>query len=342
MAPVADQRALRHARIALVSLAVVVLAGSLGFWALGARPLDAVYDTITTITTISSPEALLKTTIARAFAIALILAGVGTALYTLGVLLEVLIEGQLAALFGRRRMERRVAGMSGHVIVCGWGRVGRAIAGQLERREVDFVVVDVDPERLVDLPHAALVGDATEDSVLRQAGIERARSLVAATSNDAANLYVTLSARTLNPGIFIVGRARMPDADEKLLRAGADRVINPQAIGGARIAALLVQPHVAEFLDVVTREAGLEFRLEEVPLPPGSVLIGVSLGESHIRARTGALVLAIREPDGSFTTNPPPETVLTEAQVLIIVGTEAQLEALTQLIGAGQPVTRRR
>ena len=330
-------RGLRHARIALFALALVVLGGSLGFWALGAPPLDAVYDTITTVAT----DQRFSGTTAKVFEIVLVLAGVGTAIYALGALIEVLVEGQLAAVFGRRRMERRVAAMSRHVIVCGWGRVGRVVAEQLGGRDVDFVVVDVDPERLADVPYPSLLGDATDDEILRQAGIERARAMVAATSNDAANLFVTLSGRTLNPQLFIVSRARSVGVEEKLLRAGADRVINPQAIGGARMAAMLVQPHVSEFLDVVTREAGLEFRLEEVPLPDGSALVGTTLGDSHIRARTGALVLAIRDPDGSFNTNPPPETRLSPGQVLIVIGTEAQLADLDQLIGTGQSAKAR-
>lgn len=231
-------------------------------------------------------------------------------------------------------MERKIAGMAGHVIVCGWGRVGRVVADHLAARDMDFVVVDMDADRVGGLPFPCIVGDATDDAVLREAGIERARALVTVMSNDAANLYVTLSGRSLNPELFIVGRARVVDSEEKIRRAGADRVINPQAIGGARIAALLFQPHVSEFLDVVTHDAGLEFRLEEVRLPRGSALAGTTLGDSHIRARTGALVLALRRSDGSFATNPPPETVITADQVLIAIGTQAQLDQLSELVRA--------
>jgi voltage-gated potassium channel len=334
MRPTGERRALGHLRLALVALAVVVLGGSLGYWALGATPLDAVYQTVTEITTVGFRETRPLTDAGKVFSIILILAGVGTALYALGVLIEVLIEGQLAAIFGRRRMERRIAGMSGHVVVCGWGRVGRVVADQLAGRGVEFVVIDVEPDRLAGVPYATVVGDATDDDVLRSAGITRARALVTVMSNDAANLYVTLSGRSLNPDLFIVGRARVADSEEKIRRAGADRVVNPQAIGGSRIAALLFQPHVSEFLDVVTHEAGLEFRLEELRLPAGSPLSGRTLGDSHIRGRTGALVLALRQPDGTFVTNPSPETVVTEDQVLIVIGTGTQLEDLAGLVRA--------
>jgi voltage-gated potassium channel len=206
------------------------------------------------------------------------------------------------------------------------------VADQLARQGVDFVVVDVDADRLAGIEYPSLVGDATDDAVLREAGIERAKALVTVMSNDAADLYVTLSGRSLNPRLFIIGRARGVDSEEKIRRAGADRVINPQAIGGSRIAALLLQPHVAEFLDVVTREAGLEFRLEELHLGPRSALLATRLGDNDIRTRTGALVLALRQPDGTFLTNPSPDTVLGAGQVLIVVGTEQQLGELTRMV----------
>jgi len=330
--PSGDQRAVGRLRRALAMLGLVLLGGTLGYLALGASPLDAVYRAVTVITTVGFQQGAAPTRGEKVFTIVLVLVGVGTALYALGALLELLVEGQLAATFGRRRMERKIAAMSGHVIICGWGRVGRVVADQLARQDVDFVVVDVDADRLAGIRYPSLVGDATDDAVLRDAGIERAKALVTVMSNDAADLYVTLSGRSLNPDLFIVGRARGVDSEEKILRAGADRVINPQAIGGSRIAALLLQPHVAEFLDVVTREAGMEFRLEEVPVAATSPLRGTRLGDSDIRARTGALVLALRQPDGTFVTNPSPDTALGEGQVLIAVGTEQQLGELVRMV----------
>ncbi|HZT65899.1 MAG TPA: potassium channel protein [Acidimicrobiales bacterium] len=327
-----DSRVGVRIRAAATALTLVVLGGTLGYWALGFSPLDAVYQTVTTITTVGFREVHPLTTAGKVFTIVLILVGVGTALYTFGVLLEALIEGQLAEMFGRRRMERKIAGMSDHVVVCGWGRVGRVIADRVSDKEVPLVVVDIDASRVANIEHPAVVGDATDDAVLREAGIDRARALVAAMSSDADNLYVTLSGRTLRPDIFIVARARVTSSEEKLLRAGANRVVNPQAIGGSRIAALLLQPHVSEFLDVVSHGGDVEFRLEEVRLPTGSPLAGQTLRDSRLRARTGALVLALRQPDGSFITNPSPDTVVTADQVLIAIGTETQLGDLTRLV----------
>ena len=320
--------------MAVLLLGVVLLGGSLGYWALGAGPLDAVYRAVTVVTTVGFQQPSPPTTSEKVFTIALVLLGVGTALYAFGALVELLIEGQLAATVGRRRMQRRIAAMSGHVVICGWGRVGRVVADQLARQKLDFVVVDIDGDRLAGLDYPSVVGDATDDNVLRAAGVERAKALVTVMSNDAADLYVTLSGRSLNPGLFIIGRARVSSSEEKMLRAGADRVINPQSIGGERIAALLLQPHVAEFVDVVTREAGMEFRLEEFQLAAGSPLCGMRLEESHIRRRTGALVLALRQPDGTFLTNPAPDTTLTATQVMIAFGTRDQLRALADMATA--------
>lgn len=235
-------------------------------------------------------------------------------------------------------MERKIADMSQHVIVCGHGRVGRAIAGYLAAGDDDFVVVDEDAARLAGAQYPTVVGDATDDQVLRMAGIERARALVAATSTDTTNVYLTLSGRSLRPDLFIIGRARVVDSEAKLLRAGADRVINPQAIGGARVAAMLMQPHVSEFLDVITHGADVEFRLSEIRVQPGSALSGRTLRELRLRERTGTLVLAIRDAAGEFKTNPGPDSVITEGEVLIVIGTVAELAGLLALSDvAGTP-----
>jgi voltage-gated potassium channel len=257
-----------------------------------------------------------------------ILGGVGAVLYTLGVVVEAIVEGRLADVFGRRRMDRQLADVVDHLVVCGWGRVGRAIAANLGGGEI--VVIDRDPARADLVPGLVVEGDATDDDVLARAGIARAKALVAALDTDADNLYVTLSARRLRPDLFIVARARVDAAAPKLLQAGADRVVNPQSIGGARMAALVNQPHVADFLDVVMHDGSLEFRLEEVTVGEGSALAGTSIGDAHVRATTGALVLAVRQPDGSFRTNPPAGTVLQGGDVLIAIGTAEQIAALVR------------
>lgn len=317
---------------ALVALGGVLLIGTAGYVLLGFRWLDALYQTITTVATVGFREVQPLSDVGKVFTMVLILVGVGTALYTFSVLIETVIEGQLQDLLGRRRMNRTIAELRDHIIICGWGRVGRSIAEDLVGGGRAVVVVDLSAERLATSSYPTLVGDATEDAILRQAGIDRATALVAAVDSDAANLFVTINARALNPELFIVSRVRAESNEEKLRRVGADRVVNPQSIGGARMAAFVLQPNVAEFVDVVMHERNLEFRLEEIVVPAGSAIDGASLRDAHLRDRTGAMVLALRDETGAFNTNPSPETPIRGGHVLITIGTPAQLEALESLI----------
>ena len=318
----------RRIQLALLAVLAVVAAGSIGYIVLGFGPLDALYQTVTTITTVGFREVHPLSTAGKIFTIVLIIAGVGTALYGFSVVLESLVEGHLRQHVERRRMQRDIARMSGHTIVCGWGRVGNAVAGYLAGQGAAVVVVDLDPQRVADVPHPALVGDVTDDEVLRKAGIMRARALVAAINTDAENVYVTLSARSLRPDLIIIARARTEASEPKLLRAGATRVVNPQRIGGQRIAAAALQPNVVEFLDVVMHDGSLEFRLEEIPVRAGSRLAGRTLKQANVGETTGALVLALRDRDGTFLANPPLQTPVGAGYILIAIGTEQQLSAL--------------
>ena len=322
----------RRLRFGLAALVGIIVAGTVGYIALGFPWLDALYQTVTTVATVGFREVQPLSAGGQAFTIILILVGVGTALFTFTQGLEVVVEGSLQEVLGRKRMEREITRMSGHVIVCGFGRVGRNLAQYVTGAGQDVVVIDNDPARAAaaaaERSGHVVQGDATTDEVLKEAGIERARVLVTALNTDAANLFVTLTARSLRPDLFIVARARVESSEAKLTQAGADRVVNPQGIGGARMAAFVLQPHVAEFLDVVMHDGSLEFRLEEIPLPHQSPLAGKSLRDAHIRDSTGALILALRDSTGAFTTNPPPETQLCAGQILIAIGTDTQLRAL--------------
>ncbi|MDQ6650660.1 MAG: potassium channel protein [Actinomycetota bacterium] len=323
---------LRRIQFGLLALLFVIVGGTAGYVVLGFTFLEALYQTVTTITTVGFREVRPLGAAGQVFTIVLILVGVGTALYTFGVLLESLIEGHLRDVIGRRRMDRTIAGMSGHVIICGWGRVGRATARYVTGAGGEVIVIDRSEARLANVPHPTIHGDVTDDDVLRRAGIERAKALVAALETDSDNLYVTLSGRVLNPDLTIIARARTDSSEAKLERAGANRVVNPQRLGGDRMAAFATQPHVVEFLEVVMHDGSLEFRLEEVVVAAGSALDGRSIREAHIRDTTGALLLALRD-GGGFLTNPPPETVIRPDQILIAIGTEEQLAALLAAAG---------
>jgi voltage-gated potassium channel len=322
----------RRLEWALLVLVGVIVIGTVGYVALGFSPLDALYQAVTTISTVGFREVEPLTPVGQVFTMGLILLGVGAAFYAFSALMETLLEGRLAELFGRRRMDKTILAMQGHVVICGWGRVGQEIGAELAEAGRPVVVIDADEAKLDGVP-LPVVGDAAEDDVLQLAGVERASALVAAADSDAANSFIVLSARALNPSLFIVARARSGPSVAKLERSGADRVVNPQSIGGARMAAFVLRPHVAEFLDVVMHERNLEFLLEEVEVVEGSPLHGLSLRDSHIRDRTGALVLAIRDRAGRFMTNPAPETVVDAGQVIIGIGTQAELDALVHLAG---------
>jgi voltage-gated potassium channel len=324
----------RRIRLALLALSLVLALGTVGYLLLGFGLLDALYQTVTTVTTVGFREVKPLTAAGQIFTMVLILAGVGTALYTLGVLLEALIEGHLLQHMERRRMDRAIAQMTGHVIICGWGRVGRASARYLSATGQQVVVVDRDAGRLAGIGYPTVLGDVTDDEVLETAGIKRARALIAALDTDADNVYGTLSARALRPDLVIIARARTEASKSKLIRAGANRAVNPQLIGGRRMAAFALQPDVAEFLDVVMHDESLEFRIEQVELGADSPLVGRTVGDVGLVEHTGVLLLAIRSADTrEFQANPGQDVKLVDGDVLIAVGTPAQFVAVRRYAG---------
>ncbi len=312
-------------------VATVFVIGSIGYAAFGLSVIDAMYMTITTITTVGYREVNGPdlSDAEKAFGMALIVTGVSTVLYTFTLSVQVIVEGQLREFVGRRRMDKKLAEMRDHVIVCGWGRVGKAVASDIRRTGKLVVVVDVNAERVADIEMPTVIGDATLDTTLRAAGIAHAAALIAALEGDAENLFVTMSSRAINPDLFIVARARQEESVDKLSRAGADRVVNPQELGAARMASFVVQPNVAEFVDVIMHERSMDFRMQEVEIPARSALAGLTLRDANLRQQAGVLVLAVRGDDGAFTTNPDPEMILHPHHVIIAVGTA---DALHQLV----------
>ncbi|WP_040492419.1 potassium channel family protein [Ilumatobacter nonamiensis] len=317
-------------RLAVAMVGGVTLFGTIGYVIFGFTVLDALYQTVTTITTVGFRELAEFGPAEKSFTIVLIVVGVSTVLYTFTLVVQSVVEGQLSEFVGRRRMDRQINKMSGHTIVCGWGRVGAAVAHDLRMEGHEVVIVDADAERVRDVEFPRVIGDATRDETLRSAGIDRASSLIAALDGDADNLFVTLSGRDLRPDLFIVARARADESIGKLEHAGADRVVNPQELGAARMASFVASPHVAEFLDVVMHDRSIEFRMREFDVPPDSPIAGKTLRNANLREESGALVLALRAPDGSFTTNPTGDTVIGEHHVIIAVGTTADFDRLAK------------
>jgi voltage-gated potassium channel len=319
-------------RVLLVGLAPLglVAIAALGYRLIEGWPLfDALYMAVITLTTIGFGEVHPLSPAGRAFTILVALGGIFTLFFATTELLRVVVSGELHALLGKRRMEKRIATLSGHVIVCGFGRMGRQICQEFSQARVPFVIVDRSADRLGDLAFASavpLVGDATEDEVLRQAGIDRARAVVVAVAADADNVFITMSARLLNDRVPIVSRAEEETTVPKLLRAGASRVISPYVIGGGRVAQAVLRPAVLDFIEVATRSEHLDLQIEELAVRSGGTLGSKSLRESGLRTDLGLIVVAIKQRGGHMIFNPPDEAPLNAGDTLIVLGRREQLD----------------
>jgi voltage-gated potassium channel len=303
----------------------------------GWRLPEALYMTVITLSTVGFSEVRPLSEVGRFFTAGLIVAGVGAVAYVFAAISQYVISGELSGSLRRSRMHQRIDATSGHFIVCGYGRVGQQVVVDLLEERRQSVVVESHADALSDAPPGVLsvIGDASDDDVLGLAGIARASGLVAATGDDAINLFITLSARTLNPDLCIVARANQPASEPKLLRAGATHVISPYRISGRRMARQLLYPSIVDFLDVVMHSGGLELFLEEYTVQPDSDLHGKTVAEAEVRTRSGANVLAVRRHDqGSIVTNPPSEMRFEPGDMLIVLGTHQQLEALSGLAAA--------
>ncbi len=323
----------------LVLLGILIVIGTLGYYFIEDEYslFDALYMTVITLTTVGYGEVKPLSPAGRAFTIALLLVGVFTFFYAATDLVRGIVSGEVRQVLGREIMARNLAALNGHLIVCGYGRMGRHVSREFARAGRDFVVIDANEDLLKDFNLAgglAVVGDCTTDEVLRRAGVERAKALVTVVPSDADNLYVTMSARLLNSKLFIVARAEGEEAEQKLLRAGADRVIAPYALGGSRIAQAVLRPTVMEFIELATRTEHLELQIEQTVVNSSSPLAGMSLTASRLRQDYGLIVVAIKKEGGAMVYTPPPETVMEGGDTLIALGRRSQLEQLDALAAA--------
>jgi len=317
-------------------LLIVIAVGITGFvviehWTF----LESAYMVIITLTTIGFQEVHPLSNAGRILTMFIAVAGVGSALYAAGQTVEIIVEGEIIGYRTRRKMDKRIMEMRNHYLICGFGRVGHQVAADFKAAKVAYVVIDSKPETVSELepqgvPH--LIGDVTSDAILEEAGIHRARGLVACSDSDVANVYVTLSARALNPKLYIVARAGRQETENKLKMAGANRVISPYFISGRRMAAMVTRPVTSDFLDMVTHGGELEFRLHEIPVPDNSSLINKSLSDAEIRAKSGALVLAIQNADGSFNLQPRASSIISKGDTIVVIGTQEQIEMLEKLL----------
>ena len=315
------------------ALVAIVAIGVIGYMVIeGWAFLDAIYMTITTITTVGFREVHPLSDAGRIFSILIIIGGVGGALYVLTNIMGYILEGQFGLTMGRRRMKNRIAKLKNHFILCGYGRVGQAIAQAFSEEEVPFIIIAKDEEHIAKANkegYLYILGDATSDELLKEAGIERAHGLVSAVGTDTDNTFITLSARELRPDLFIEARSSSPESESKLRRAGADRIISPHAIGGRRMAMLALRPAVVDFIDTVAYGRGRGLELENVDVADGSPLIGQTMEKA--RSKDGITVLAMRKKRGKLVANPPGEEIIEEGDRLIVIGTKKRLAALESI-----------
>lgn len=327
-----DRRLARRVVLVAGLLVLTLVIGTLGFRLIEGYPwFDAFYMTLTTITTVGYQELYPLSRAGRMFNSVLILFGVSAMFFSVGAVTQTIIDMELRDPLNTRRTKRMIDKLQNHVIVCGFGRVGRNASFELQRARVPFVVMDRSEERVERAIHAgmmAFLADSTRDESLREAGVARARGLIAALATDADNLFVILSAKNLNRSLAVVTRAAEEDAEEKLRRAGADTVFAPYTMAGLRLAQALLRPHVAQFLDFTTKNIGLEVAIEQVRVAAGTEFVGKTLREMQIRRELGIIVLAIRKASGDMVFNPPAETEICAGDFLIVMGEQMHLQNL--------------
>jgi voltage-gated potassium channel len=331
--------------VSLVLFAAVFLIGVAGFKVFGGPGwslIDAVYMTVITVGTVGYGEThdLGANPAARVFTAAYIILSLGTIAFAVSSITAFVVEGELKRMLGRRKMDKDIARLSGHDIVCGADETAQTIIQELVTTRRDFVVVDPDRARLDKLAAAApllfVEGDPADDEVLKKAGIERARGILLSLPTDEANLFVTVTARQLNPRIRIVAKGIDVKSHEKMVRAGADYAVSPAFIGGMRMVSQMVRPTAVTFLDMMLRERDRAFRVDEVMIGPGSALAGRILAETPVGEKREALLVAVKREGGpGYIFNPPGDTVFREKDVLVFITTPEGRKELEGLAGRG-------
>jgi voltage-gated potassium channel len=318
------------------ALLIILAGGTLGFILIeGYPPFDAFYMTMITVSTVGYAEVHPLSHAGRVFNSFLIFFGVTIMLLAVGGMTQAIIELELNQYFGKRRNKKMIDKLDDHYIVCGFGRVGRGAASELQRAGAKFLVVDKNEDRVewaMKLGMLAALADATNDETLRDAGVLRAKGLVATLSSDADNLFVILSAKALKPSLLVSARIASEETERKMRLAGADYVFAPYDMTGYRMAQVMLKPHVSQFIDFTTKNLGLDVGIEQVRVPVSSEFVSKSLAEMQVRKELGVIVLAIRKSDGRMLFNPPAEAEIAGGDFLIVMGEGANLQRLEQML----------
>lgn len=293
---------------------------------------DSLFMTVITITTVGYGEVHDLTPAGEIFTIVLLVVGVGIILYLLGTEAKLLLEGQLADLIWRKRLERKIRELKDHYIICGFGRMGKTIAKEFSSKDMDILIIEKNSVPEIEKGEFLILeGDANNEDVLKSAGIENAKGLISVLPTDAENLFLVLSARELNPNLFIVTRASEESSERKILRAGADRVVSPYYTGGIRIANSILKPAVVDFIEYATKTGNLELQLEEILLNEGSKLSGMTLEDTGIGRDLGVIIVAIKRQDGTMEFNPNSTSIINSGDTLVALGETSKLKELEKL-----------
>ncbi len=295
--------------------------------------------TVITLATVGYSEVHTLSFEGKLFTVFLIVFGVGTIAYTIGSMIQFMVEGQLYQLLGRKKVQKKIDRLQGHYIVCGYGRIGRLISREFASRPLPFIVVENNSEncqRLATDGHLYIEGDATQDEVLERAGISQAKGLITAVTSDSANVFIILTARGINPDLFIMARASEDGAEVKLIRAGANKVVSPYTIGASRMAQAILRPSVVDFIDIATGRENIELQIEEIPVVPESGLVGKDLISAGIRKELGLIIVGIKQGEHMLF-NPAATTIIEAGHILIALGQSPEIKKL-EIIAANQPL----
>jgi len=330
----------RHIILSILVATLVIFMGTAGYMLIeGWDILDSAYMTVTTLATVGYGEVHKVSRTGQIYTIVLIIVGVGFFLYVIGVVVQFMVEGRVRTILGRRRLDKKIDKLKNHYIVCGYGRIGMVLCKSLRTRPIDLVVIDNKPDLETEMIEDGLIyvaGDATEETILLKAGIKRAKGLIAVLGTDAENVFLVLTARQLNPDIFIMARATYSKSKSKLKAAGADKVESPYEMGAANMAQRIIRPTVTSFLDLAFTYKSKDIQMEEIPIGVSSKLANIALKDSGIRQQFNLIIIAIKKRDGSMLFNPSFETVIYGGDTVIAVGEENNLQKLEKILNSDE------